>query len=248
MKTIFSIFFSALLLHGYAQTDSLKQPLKLLQKASSVLSKTTTTSVTALSNEDIVAGLKEALTVGSQKSAQLLSLKDGFFANAAIKILLPPEAVKVEKTLRSIGMGAQVDQAILSMNRAAEDASKAAAPIFSNAIKNMSFQDAWSILKGADTAATAYLRKNTTVALSQSFKPVIDTALSKNNATKYWKDVFDLYNKLPTTFKKINPDLSVYVTEQALKGLFYQVSLEEISIRKDPMARVTDLLKKVFAK
>lgn len=199
-----------------------------------------------LSNEDIVAGLKEALSVGAQNSSSKLSAVDGFFANAAIKVLMPEEARKAESTLRSLGLGSLVDKAILSMNRAAEEASKSAAPIFVNAIKSMSIQDAVGILKGSDTAATSYLKGKTTASLTEAFRPVIEQALQKTDATKYWKDVFEAYNKLPTSFNKVNPDLSGYVTEKSLSGLFYQVSLEEKKIREDPAARVTDLLKKVF--
>jgi hypothetical protein len=220
----------------------------LLKKASSVLSKATggTGTGTGLSTDDIVAGLKDALSVGAQNSASKLSAVDGFFANAAIKVLMPPEAKKVETALRAVGMGKLVDNAILSMNRAAESASKSAAPIFVDAIKSMSINDALGILKGADTAATGYLRGKTTSALTAAFRPVIDTALQKTSATSYWKTVFDAYNKLPTTFTKINPDLAGYVTEKSLGGMFFQVAEEEKKIRKDPAARVTDILKKVF--
>jgi hypothetical protein len=203
----------------------------------------------SLSNDDIVSGLKEALVVGSQKGATTLSQVDGFFANAALKIILPPEAVKVESTLRKMGMGKQVDEAILSMNRAAEDACKSAAPIFVNAIKQMSFQDALGILKGGDTAATGYLRNKTNAELTAAFKPVIDQSLEKVNATKYWNSLITTYNKVNILGgQKINPDLSAYVTDKALNGIFYQVALEEKSIRKDPVARTTEMLKKVFAK
>jgi hypothetical protein len=218
----------------------------LLKKASGILSKASGGSGTSLTNDEIVAGLKDALSVGAQNSANKLSSVDGFFANAAIKVLMPPEAQKVEKTLRAAGMGKLVDNAILSMNRAAEDASKSAAPIFVNAIKSMSIQDALGILKGSDTAATGYLRGKTVAALTSAFRPVIDTALQKTSATSYWKTVFDAYNKLPTTFNKINPDLAGYVTDKSLSGMFFQVAQEEQKIRKDPAARVTDILKKVF--
>jgi hypothetical protein len=200
----------------------------------------------SLSSEDIVSGLKEALTIGAQKSASRLSAADGFFKDAAVKILLPEQAQKVEKTLRSMGMGQMVDDAILSVNRAAEDAAKSAAPIFVNAVKQMSVQDGLGILRGPDTAATSYLKKTTSAPLSASFKPVIDTSLTKTGATRYWRTVFDTYNKLPTTFKKVDPDLSAYVTQKAMDGIFYYVAQEEIKIRKDPAAQVTDILKKVF--
>lgn len=214
----------------------------ILKKASGLLNKGKGGS---LSNDDIVAGLKEALSVGAQNSATKLSSVDGFFANAAIKVLMPPEAQKVEKTLRSAGMGKLVDDAILSMNRAAEEASKSAAPIFVDAVKNMSFQDALGILKGSDTAATGYLRGKTLPALSNAFRPVIEGALEKTGATRHWKTVMDAYNKIPLV-SKVNPDLSGYVTDRALGGLFFQVAQEEQKIRKDPAARVTETLKKVF--
>jgi hypothetical protein len=197
-----------------------------------------------LSTTEIASALKQALEVGAQNSSSKLSAVDGFFKDAAIKILLPPEAQKVEKSLRDLGMGSLVDKAILSVNRAAEDAAKSAAPIFIDAIKTMTIQDALGILKGGDFEATNFLKSKTTAALTSAFKPVIENSLSKVGATKYWGDVFNTYNKFATN--KINPDLSGFVTGKAIDGIFYQVSLEEQKIRKDPVARVTDLLKKVF--
>ncbi|HEX5026140.1 MAG TPA: DUF4197 domain-containing protein [Agriterribacter sp.] len=199
----------------------------------------------SLSTNEIAAGLKEALSVGAEKAGKNLSSLDGYFGNAAIKILMPDEAKKAEEKLRAIGLGKQVDDAILSMNRAAEDAAKSAAPIFVNAIKQMSIKDAAGILKGGDFAATDYLKDKTTPALTESFRPVIEKSLEKVDATKYWNAIFTTYNKF--TLKKINPDLSAYVTEKALSGIFYQVGQEEQQIRKDPMARTSDILKKVFA-
>ncbi|HNJ59274.1 MAG TPA: DUF4197 domain-containing protein, partial [Chitinophagaceae bacterium] len=137
-----------------------------------------------------------------------------------------------------------VEDAILSMNRAAEDAAKSAAPIFINAIKNMSFADAWEILKGSDSAATKYLKQQTSKPLTDAFRPIIDKSLAKVNATQHWNTVFSTYNKF--SFKKINPDLASYVTEKALEGIFYQLAQEELKIRKDPIAQTTNLLKKVF--
>src|SRR5580698_6653144 len=198
-----------------------------------------------LGSNDIADGLKQALTIGAQKSADRLSAVDGFFKDAAVKILMPPEAQKVEKTLRNMGMGQMVDNAILSMNRAAEDASKSAAPIFINAIKGMSISDAVGILKGPDTAATSYLKKGTTPQLTVAFKPVIEASLQKTDATKYWKSLFETYNKVPFV-KKINPDLTAYATQKAIEGIFYYVAVEEKNIRKNPAAQATDLLKKVF--
>ena len=202
-------------------------------------------SGSGLSNEDIVSGLKEALTVGAQNSSNKLSALNGFMGNAAIKVLMPDEAKKVESTLRSAGLGKLVDDAILSMNRAAEEASKSAAPIFVDAVKSMNVQDALGILRGNDSAATTYLKSKTWDPLTSAFKPVIDAALEKTGATKYWAAVFEAYNKIPLT-KKVNTDLSNYVTGRALGGMFYQVALEEQSIRKNPAARVNDILKKVF--
>jgi hypothetical protein len=197
-----------------------------------------------LSTNEIASGLKEALTIGTQNSSSKLSSVDGFFSNAAIKILMPEEAKKVETTLRNIGLGSLVDKAVLSINRAAEEASKSASPIFVDAIKSMTITDAMSILKGGDYAATDYFKGKTTTPLTNAFRPVIESALKKTDATKYWSDVFTAYNKF--TSKPINTDLAGYVTEKSLSGIFYEVSLEEQKIRKDPAARVTELLKKVF--
>lgn len=159
---------------------------------------------------------------------------------------MPPEARQVESTLRSIGMGKEVDKAILAMNRAAEDAAKKAAPIFVNAIKSMSIQDGLSVLKGGNGAATNFLKGRTNTELANAFRPVIENSLRKVDATKYWSQLFTVYNRLPTTRNKINPDLTGYVTERALNGLFITVEQEENKIRQNPAARVTDLLRKVF--
>ena len=200
----------------------------------------------SLSNEDIIGGLKEALSAGTNKASQRLSAADGFFADAAIKILMPEEAKKVESKLRTMGMGKQVDNAILSMNRAAEDAAKEVAPIFLSAIKGITIQDGVGILKGGDFAATNYLKERTTASLTESFRPVIENSLKKVDATKYWNTLFTNYNRFSS--EKVNPDLVAYVTEKALAGIFYQVGLEEQQIRKDPLARTSDILKKVFGK
>jgi hypothetical protein len=200
-----------------------------------------------LSNEDIISGLKEALRVGTDSTSKKLSKVDGFFANAAIRILMPPEAQKVEKTLRGIGAGSIVDKAILSMNRAAEDAASGVGNIFWNSIKQMSINDGLQILRGGDFAATNYLKRTTTAELAAKFRPVIEGSLAKTDATKYWDDVFTNYNKYNVFSKeKVNTDLTAYVTERALAGLFYNIGLEEQKIRKDPAAQVTGILKKVF--
>ncbi len=199
-----------------------------------------------IKSDEIAKGLKEALQVGTTKGIEILSKPDGFFGNAAIKILMPPEAAKIEKTLRSIGFNKQVDDAILSMNRAAEDASKEAIPIFTKAIQEMSIDDAVGILKGNDDAATKYLQTKTTDSLTKKFRPSIETSLNKVNATKNWNTIVTQYNKF--SFKKINPDLAAYVTERSLNGIYLQIAAEEAKIRKDPVARSSDLLKKIFGK
>lgn len=232
-----------LLLAGNAQA----QIGKWLEKGKKTVATTTGgTSTTNLSNAEIVNALKQALEIGSNNAGSQLSVLNGFFGNQLIKILMPPEAKKVESTLRSMGMGGEVDKVILALNRAAEDAAKQAAPIFVNAIKGMSIQDGVSVLKGGNGAATNFLKGKTTQELTNAFRPVIQNSLNKVNATKYWAQVFTIYNRLPTTTNKINPDLTGYVTERALSGLFVTVEQEENKIRQDPAARVTDLLRKVF--
>ena len=206
------------------------------------------TSGKGLSNDDIINGLKEALSVGAENTSKKLGTTDGFFKNAAIKILMPEEAQKAEAALRKFGMGSLVDKAILSMNRAAEDASSGISSIFITAIKQMTLSDGLKILQGGDFAATDYLKKSTTAQLTEKMRPVIETSLAKVNATSYWKDVFTAYNKLPLNKQPVNTDLSSYVTEKSMAGIFVSIGEEEQKIRKDPAARVTDLLKKVFAK
>jgi hypothetical protein len=242
MKRIF--IFSVIVVMAFStQAQGLKGILK------KVTGKDTTkqTGTGILSNADVVSGLKEALSVGVKNGAEKLSSVDGFFKDAAIKILLPTEAKTVMNTVSKLPGGQKiVDDAILSMNRAAEDATKSAAPIFVNAIKNMSITDAFGILKGGDSAATTYLRTQTTAPLTEAFRPTIEQSLAKVNATQYWNTLFSTYNKF--SFKKVNPDLAGYVTEKTLSGIFYQVAQEEQKIRKDPVAQTTDILKKVFGK
>ncbi|HEU4575851.1 MAG TPA: DUF4197 domain-containing protein [Chitinophagaceae bacterium] len=241
-----AFFLSITFIHAQGLKNLLKKDSSGKSGLGNVLSKLPGSGGN-LSSDEIASGLKQALEIGATKGTERLSAVDGFFKDAVVKILMPEEAKKVESTLRSAGLGNLVDNAILSMNRAAEDAAKSAAPIFVDAIKQMSIQDAIGILKGGDFAATNYLKGKTTASLTEAFRPVIEKSLEKVDATKYWKTVFDTYNKLPTTFKKVNSDLPAYVTEKALAGIFYQVGQEEQKIRKDPVARTTDLLKKVFA-
>ena len=199
-----------------------------------------------LSKDEIISGLKEALTVGTNNSTSILNKTDGFFANAALKILMPEEAVKAEKTLRQFGMGNLVDKAILSMNRAAEDAAGEVSGIFITAIKGMTITDGLNILRGPDDAATQYLKKSTTVQLTEKMRPVVENSLAKVNATQYWKDVFTAYNKLSKT--PVDTDLSSYVTQKSMAGIFYSIAEEEAKIRTNPTAQITPLLKKVFGK
>lgn len=235
-KILFFLLFTTIGPTLFAQSlkDLIQQKTKLLNKQ---------TNADNSSNE-IANALKQALTIGAEKGTAVLAQPDGFFKNAALKILLPPEAQKIESTLRSVGMGKQVDEAILSINRAAEDACKTAAPIFVSAIKDLTVTDAVNILKGADTAATAYLKTSTTAPLTNAFKPIIETSLQKTDATKHWSTLVNAYNKF--SLRKLNPSLSDYVTEKALTGIYSQIALEEKNIRQNPAARATELLKKVF--
>ena len=198
-----------------------------------------------LSQEEVGAGLKEALKKGIEKGVDQLSKPDGFFKDLSIKIPLPEEANKVETKLRSIGQGKKVDETIESINRAAEDATAASKDIFVEAIKGMSINDAMSILNGKDNAATKFLDKSTRADLISKFEPIVKVSLDKVGATKNWNAIFSTYNKLPFV-EKVNPDLVAYATVKAIDGLFVQIAKEELKIRQDPAARVTDLLKKVF--
>ena len=248
-KKLFTLLFASLLFVSAVQAQLLKNIIKTATKDSSAgkVLDGLARGTGSLSSDEVASGLKEALAKGTEKSTQQLSSVNGFLQNAAIKILLPPDAQKVEKTLRTAGMGKLVDDAITSMNRAAEDAAKSAAPIFLSAIRQMTIQDAWGILRGADTSATHYLKTKTTDPLTTAFKPVIQQSLEKVNATKHWSDLANAYNKINLFSKQqLNPDLSVYVTGKALHGIFHEIALQEIQIRQNPAARTTDLLKKVF--
>lgn len=198
-------------------------------------------------NLEIGAALKQALEQGTLKSATKLSAVNGFFGDAAVKILLPPEATKAEKTLRKMGLNKVCDDAILSLNRAAEDAAKQAAPIFVDAIKKMSLQDVTNILLSQQQdGATQYFRRATTNDLTAKFQPAIKVSLDKVNATKYYGTLASTYNKIPFV-KKINPDIANYTTQRAIEGLFIEIAAQEVEIRKNlGGTRSTPLLKKVF--
>ena len=248
MKKILVLFIAASIFTINSNAQGFGKLLKKVAGKDSAVAdkllKSTSGTGGKLSNDDIISGLREALRVGTDSSTKKLSSMNGFFGDAAIKILMPAEAQKVEKTLRGVGMGSLVDKAILSMNRAAEDAASGVGNIFWNSIKQMSITDGLQILRGGDFAATDYLKKMTTAELTAKFKPVIEGSLVKTDATKYWNDVFSNYNKFSSS--KVNTDLTGYVTEKALAGLFLNISLEEQKIRKDPAAQVTGILQKVF--
>lgn len=199
-----------------------------------------------LGNADIAAGLRQALDFGIDKQVQRLTLKDGFYKNNLVKILMPQELQKVDKALRDIGLGSLADDGIKMLNRAAEDAVKEATPIFVNAVKDITFADAKDILLGADNAATQYLEGRTNSALYGKFKPVIQNSFSKVGADRIWTELINNYNKIPFV-NKVNPDLTDYVTNEALKGVYTMISVEEKKIRTKVGSRTTDLLKKVFA-
>ncbi|MEO8413565.1 MAG: DUF4197 domain-containing protein [Ginsengibacter sp.] len=245
-KIITSLCFVLFSVALFAQTDSSNTLNGMFKKAGSLFGKKSSSGASSsnLSSGQIVSGLKEALSIGAQKSGDKLSATDGFFKDAAVKILLPEQVRIVESKMRMLGMGKLVDNAELSLNRAAEDASKAAAPIFLDAIKKMTVTDALNILRGSDTAATGYLRKTTSPELMGAFRPIIEASLQKVDATKYWKDVFNTYNNF--TSNPVDTDINSYVTGKALDGIFFYVAQEEIGIRKNPAQRVSDILKTVF--
>jgi hypothetical protein len=191
-------------------------------------------------------GIKEALSQGLAKAVLQLNKEDGFFKDAFYKVLLPPDAKKIENALRTVGLGSMADKAILQINRGAEDAAGYAKPIFVDAIKNMTLSDAIGLVKNGDTSATHFFREKTTAQLVNAFIPAIKSSLDKTGATRYYGDMVNKYNNFPTTFTKINPDLAGYVTEKATNALFDQVALEEKNIRTNFAARTTDILKKVF--
>ncbi|MEQ9217309.1 MAG: DUF4197 domain-containing protein [Cyclobacteriaceae bacterium] len=198
-----------------------------------------------LTTEEVANGLKEALIKGISEGSASASKLNGYLGNPQIKIPFPPDVQKVEDKLRSIGLDKQVDQFIETLNRGAEEAAKEAKPIFVTAIRSMTIQDAWDILKGQDDAATQYLVRTTSDQLRGKFKPVIGNALDETNATKYYGDIINTYNKVPFV-DKVDPDLENYATQKALDGLFFLIAKEEQKIREDPLARTTDLLKRVF--
>lgn len=191
-------------------------------------------------------GIRQALDQGIDKGISFLNKPDGFFGNEAYKLFFPPDAQKVVTTLRDLGFNSVVDKAILQINRAAEDAVGHAKPIFADAIREMTIQDAINIVRGPNDAATQYFREKTTAKLVAAFMPTIKTSLDNTGATRYYADVINTYNRFPTTFNKVNPDLPSYVVDKAVNALFDQVAKEEANIRANPLARTTEILRKVF--
>lgn len=233
MKT-FLLLIGFSLVNLVSEAQILKEAHKLLKQGTG-----------KLTEKDAADGIREALTNGAGNAVKVVSNVDGYFKNPEIKIPFPEDAKVIENKLRSIGLGNKVDEVILSINRAAEDAAKEATPIFVSAIKSMTVKDAINIVKGEDDAATKYLKQTSSTDLNAKFQPLIKTSLDKVQATKYWTDLINTYNKIPLV-KKMNPDLTAYVTSKAMDGLFVMVAKEEFKIRKDPKARTTELLRKVF--
>ena len=205
-------------------------------------------SAAALSNAEIISGLKEALIKGAEKSVSLASVEDGFYKNPKLKIPFPEDAQKVKQTAIDLGFNGQIEKFEETLNRAAEEASKKATEVFVNAITGMTVQDGYDILHGKDDAATQYLKSKTTAQLTAEFAPIVDQAIQAVELTKYWEPLVNKYNTATmfTGGESIYTDLNIYITERAINGLFVHVAAEEKLIREDPVARVSDLLKKVF--
>ncbi len=240
MKLSAFILAIAAVATAYTSNAQIKMPGVLKQAANSLA------QGGAPSQLEIGSALKEALEIGVSAGTNRLSLQNGFLGNAAVKLLFPPEAQKVEKTLRGLGLNKPCDDFIMSMNRAAELAVQEAKPIFISALKQMTLQDATSILLSKDkNAATAYFQRVTSDALNAKFQPIINDALNKTEATRYWTDLSTRYNKIPLV-TKIQTDLTAYATQKAMDGLFYEVAQEELKIRANSGARSTALLQKVF--
>tara|TARA_R110002051_G_scaffold55200_2_gene103073 strand:+ start:1682 stop:2383 length:702 start_codon:yes stop_codon:yes gene_type:complete len=197
-------------------------------------------------NTTIANGLRQALDFGIDKQVTKLTQEDGYYGNPLVKILLPEELQKVDNTLRSVGLGSLADEGLKVLNRAAEDAVSTATPIFVDAVKQITFNDAKNILLGSDNSATQYLENKTNAALYAKFNPIIEQSFNKVGADKIWSNLITKYNALPLT-NDVNPDLTDYVTNQALKGVYTMIAVEEKDIRTNTAARTTTLLQKVFA-
>ena len=200
---------------------------------------------TTITEQEAANGLKEALVQGATNGSDLLSVVNGYLGNPQVKIPFPPEAQKIESTLRNLGLNKMCDDVVNSVNHAAENAAIEAKAVLTNSIRQMTIADAMNILFGANDAATEYLKKTTTAELTAKFTPIVQSSLNKVGATKYWTDAINYYNKIPLV-EDMNPDLTGYVTQKALDGLFLMIEKEELKIRQDPGARVADIGQKVF--
>lgn len=240
-----SLVLVAFVLASFTAGAQFKDVLK--KGKEKVTGATSGSTSSGLTNDEVVAGLKEALTNGAQKAGSSASSLDGFYKNPRIYIPWPAEAQNMKEKLLKLGMEKKVNEFEESLNRAAEEASKEAYPIFADAVKSMSVSDGFKILKGGDTAATHYLRESTSSPLYTKFKPIVKTAIEKVNVTAYWTPLANTYNKIPGV-KKQNPDLEDYVTKKAINGLMVLIAEQEAKIRNNPAEQVTDLLKKVFGK
>ncbi len=239
-----NVIFLAVTLFVFSSCEVLNEASQLVN----VTSGSTQNAAPKLSNEEVISGLKEALNVGIKNSVSLTSVTDGFLKNTAIRLPFPPDAQKVKDKALEWKLDGQVEKFETTLNRAAEEATKEALPIFKDAILNMSVQDGFAILNGGDGAATKFLKDQTTSKLVAAFSPKVKEATSKVKLTEYWNPIISKYNSAMTLTggQKLNPDLDSYITQKAIEGLFYMVEKEENKIRKDPAARVTDILIKVF--
>lgn len=199
-----------------------------------------------VTDTEIASGLRQALDYGIDKQVTKLTEENGFYSNEMVRIGLPAELQKVDKTLRDVGLDALADEGLKVLNRAAEEAVKEATPIFVNAVREITFTDARNILLGSETAATLYLTDKTETPLYNSFNPVVKESLDKVGATEVWRNIINRYNNLPLT-TNVNPDLVDYVTSEALEGVYTMIAVEEKEIRENVAARSTALLKRVFS-
>lgn len=247
MKKRFALLLLLLLPHlSNAQLDGLINKAKDAVNGKSSSTTSSSGSTSGIGNLDIASALKEALDKGIDKQVTKLTALDGFYKNPSVKILFPAELQKVDKALRKIGLSSLADEGIKSLNRAAEDAVKESTPIFVDAVKQMSFTDAKTILMGNDNAATSYLQKTTNAPLYKKFNPVVTASIGKVGADKVWATIIKKYNSLPLV-QKINPDINDYVTQKALDGVYKMIAVEEKDIRTNLKSRTSDLLQQVFA-
>lgn len=228
--------------------DTVQKTLETVNTVNDAILGDSTANAPALTNAEVIAGLKEALTIGANNAGSITSKMDGFLKNDLIRLPFPEDALKVKEKALDLGLDTQVEKFELTLNRAAEEAAKEAAPIFVQAIKDMTVEDGFNILKGEENAATQFLKNKTSSQLTAAFSPKVSAAIEKVELTKYWTPLTKAYNtsNLLTGGEDINTDLEGYVTAKAMDGLFTMLSKEEKNIRLDPVARVTDLLKKVF--